>query len=73
MGEISEKVQLEADLKFINTIQAAVATAVAERQKVTHAAHPDLFSGDLKRAVETLDIRKVGILAKLRRFEVVGR
>jgi len=73
MSEIPEKVQLEADLKFINTIQAAVATAVAERQKTTHASHPDLFSGDFKQAMDTLDIRKVGILAKLRRFEVLGR
>lgn len=73
MSEIPEKTQLEADLKFINTIQAAVSTAVLERQQVTHAPHPDLFSGDLKQAMETLDIRKMGILAKLRRFEILGR
>lgn len=64
---------LKADLTFIEKVLGAIEQAAKERQEALHLTHVDYVSQDLKETVDTLQLRKISIEAKLQRIRLAAQ
>lgn len=63
--------KITADIAFHDEVLAAIAAAGAKRQAVTH--EPYQFTAEERRMFEPFELARIGLIARKRRIEIIGR
>ncbi|WP_274644744.1 hypothetical protein [Pseudomonas serbica] len=63
--------KITADIAFHDEVLAAIAAAGAKRQAITHEAHR--FTAEESQMFEHIESARIGLIARKRRIEIIGR
>ncbi|MHA6234277.1 hypothetical protein [Pseudomonas fluorescens group sp. PF-69] len=66
-----ELAKITADIAFYDEVLAAISVAGAKRQAVTHEPHS--FTADERMMFEPFELARIGLIARKRRIETIGR
>mgnify|MGYP003429879719 FL=1 len=67
----NELAKITADIVFYDEVLAAIAAAGTKRQALTHEPHR--FTAVERQMFEPFELARIGLIARKRRIEILGR